>query len=564
LRLGGRAKEIHRRIKEEISKRFRLKESLKYLENFNPTKDREEIIRRQEYLKEGFRKLRPELSELLSSVRKPEFKRKFFRDRLLVVDRDELQKAEELGICEVSTEIEDGYTLILSTGSSGFTVGLSPEEITPEIYVEELWKNRGTLEALAKIGEITQEGSVAEEILKNLEAFEEIKKREEVLENLHVILREEEKELNRRIESRVKDFTLNLSGEELLSFLRDLRRGDHDALLSRFSELGGFILEEIRRSEERISGIIGSDVEIFSRESLYPVEIPRESEERIIAEIERELRIEKYFRSLEILRKIRNLIAKIDREIERAHEIEFLRAVKEFSEGFIFPEIGTGGLWFEEGRHLFIDNPQPVSYVIGEIMRVPETEGERIIILTGANSGGKTSLLELITQIEILSHMGFPVNARRAVFEPLDEIFFFSKGRVSYGAGAFESALRRFVSSLSREGKRLILVDEFEAITEPGAAIKILAEILKIADEKGFYVVIVSHLGERLKEEIPEARVDGIEARGLDENLRLIVDRQPKFGKIGRSTPELIVERLYRSKRGEEKEIFERILKKFR
>lgn len=374
---------------------------------------------------------------------------------------------------------------------------------------------------------------------------------------------EEEKELNRRIERKIKDFSLNLSGEELLSFLRDLRKGDQNALLSRFSELGKFILEEIRKSEERLSEITGVEIEVFSRESLYPVELPREREERILSEIEREIRIEKYFRSLEILRKIRNLIPEIEREIERAHELEFLRAVKEFSEGFSFPDIGAGGLWFEDGRHLFIRNPQPVSYVIGDIARYPGTEGERIIILTGANSGGKTSLLELIAQIEILAHMGFPVNARRAVFEPLDEIFFFSKGRVSYGAGAFESALKKFVSSLSREGRRLILVDEFEAITEPGAAVKILAEILRMANEKGFYVVIVSHLGERLKEEIPEARIDGIEARGLDENLRLIVDRQPKFGRAGRSTPELIVERLYRIKRGRKREIFERILRKF-
>ena len=55
-------------------------------------------------------------------------------------------------------------------------------------------------------------------------------------------------------------------------------------------------------------------------------------------------------------------------------------------------------------------------------------------------------------------------------------------------------------------------------------------------------------------------RIDGIEARGLDENLDLIVDRTPRFGKVARSTPELIVERLSKLTKGPKKAIYEKIL----
>lgn len=160
--------------------------------------------------------------------------------------------------------------------------------------------------------------------------------------------------------------------------------------------------------------------------------------------------------------------------------------------------------------------------------------------------------------------MGLPVPAEKAWVEPLDELFLFRRKRSVYSAGAFETALRSFVRALKGKGRKLILIDEFEAITEPGAAVKIIGELLKVARERGFYVVIVSHLGEDLKRELPFARVDGIEAKGLDENLNLIVDRQPKFGTLGRSTPELIVERLARKKRGKEREIFERVWRAFR
>jgi hypothetical protein len=74
--------------------------------------------------------------------------------------------------------------------------------------------------------------------------------------------------------------------------------------------------------------------------------------------------------------------------------------------------------------------------------------------------------------------------------------------------------------------------------------------------------VLVSHLGEHLKFEF--VRVDGIEAEGLDDDLNLIVDRQPKFGVVGRSTPELIVERLYRKSKGEIRSIFKELLEAVR
>jgi dsDNA-specific endonuclease/ATPase MutS2 len=187
---------------------------------------------------------------------------------------------------------------------------------------------------------------------------------------------------------------------------------------------------------------------------------------------------------------------------------------------------------------------------------------ERVVVLTGANSGGKTSLLNLIIQIQLLAQMGLPVPAKEVKTEVIDEIHFFARKKAVYGAGAFESMLNNLTFALAGKGRKLILVDEFEAVTEPGAATKMLAAFLRIALEKGYYMVVVSHLAENL--ELDFVRVDGIEASGLDERLELIVDRQPKFGRIGKSTPELIVERAYRLSKGEKKEIFKILLNTFR
>jgi len=561
MKLNSEARAIYKGIREAIKKRIQLRESITYLDKFEPTNERNEILRRQTYFKKNLPKITPELKDTLAKIRPIRFKKDFLHDRLLIVDEDDIEKAQALGVCEVSTEPLEGYDLILSTTGIGIDVELSISEIAPELYVMPLWENRETLKALVQIGGIR---SVAGPILEKLKELEEVMKRRELLNDLDEIISTEEKRLNEKMAEKLERFSLTLTGKELLEFLKELREGNYDAIFRHFSEIESEILEEISEAEKRLSEKLNFAVELFSRENLYPVEVPPERIEALRQELEKELRLEMYLKSREIVDEIKHLIPKLREEINRAYELEFLRAVKEFTEGFEFPELIEGGIAFINGKHLFIKNPQPVSYVVGKApVEFDGVKGERVVILTGANSGGKTSLLELVSQIVILTHMGFPVNAEKAWVEVLDEVFFFKRKRSVYGAGAFETALKSFVRALTGNGRKLILIDEFEAITEPGAAVKIMAELLKIAHEKGFYVIIVSHLGDDLRKELPFARVDGIEARGLDENLNLIVDRQPKFGTLGRSTPELIVERLYRTRRGREKEIFERVWRAF-
>ena len=572
LKLNPEAKAAYRSIREEVKRRLVLPESALLLDEFEPVSDRGEILRRQAYFRENLPRIRPELRGYLSKVRPIKFRRDFLHDRILVVDESELERAEKLGLCEMTTEVEDteGYPLVLSTVGYGIDVELVPSQIAPELYVMPLWENRETLKALAKIGELTGRESVAREILRSLEGLREVMEKRRTLDDLEELIAEKERELNERISEKLEKFSLTLSGRELLEFLSELKAGNYEAIFSHFGEVEGEILDLINEAENELSERLGVTVELFSREELYPVSVPPERVEMLREELEKELKVELYLRSREILEEVMPLLQRLKEELSAVHELDFLQAVKDFAGSFIFPEIHNGGIAFINGRHLFIENPQPVSYVVGkkpEGFDVPGSDvvgDEKVVILTGANSGGKTSLLELITQIILLAHMGLPVPAERAWVEPLDEVFFFRRKRSAYGAGAFETALRSFVRALRGEGRKLILIDEFEAITEPGAAVKIIGELLKVAHERGFHVVIVSHLGEDLKKELPFARVDGIEAQGLDENLNLIVDRQPAFGRLGRSTPELIVERLARKKRGKEREIFERVLRAFR
>jgi len=97
---------------------------------------------------------------------------------------------------------------------------------------------------------------------------------------------------------------------------------------------------------------------------------------------------------------------------------------------------------------------------------------------------------------------------------------------------------------VTEPGRTLMLVDEFEAITEPGSAADLLHGLVQLTVDRDALGVFVTHLADDLAPLPAEARTDGIFAEGLTTDLDLEVDYQPRFDSVGRSTPEFIVSRL--------------------
>ncbi len=223
------------------------------------------------------------------------------------------------------------------------------------------------------------------------------------------------------------------------------------------------------------------------------------------------------------------------------------------------------GIGFTEGTNLFLESPVPINYTLGFSRfnkGIDKLKDARVVILSGVNSGGKTSTLDLLAQIVILTHMGFPVPAEQCDTGLVDEFFYFGKSKGTMDAGAFESTIKDF-SAVGSKKSKLVLADEIESITEPGASAKIISGILEELDDNGGLGMFVSHLAESiLKNTTHDIRVDGIEAKGLDEHLNLIVERNPRYNYLARSTPELIVERLARKNR--DNEFYNRLLNKFK
>ncbi|MFB6106363.1 MAG: DNA mismatch repair protein [Halobacteriaceae archaeon] len=219
------------------------------------------------------------------------------------------------------------------------------------------------------------------------------------------------------------------------------------------------------------------------------------------------------------------------------------------------PTFAADGLAVEGARNLSLlasgTDVQPVTYAVGEHDLSAPT-GDRVAVLTGANSGGKTTLLETLCQVSLLAQMGLPVPADRAVVGVVDSVVFHRR-HASFNAGVLESTLRSVVPPLAESDRTLMLVDEFEAITEPGSAADLLHGLVTLTVDRGALGVYVTHLAADLEPLPGAARVDGIFAEGLDADLALLVDYQPRFGTVGRSTPEFIVSRLLARAEGGER-----------
>jgi dsDNA-specific endonuclease/ATPase MutS2 len=161
-----------------------------------------------------------------------------------------------------------------------------------------------------------------------------------------------------------------------------------------------------------------------------------------------------------------------------------------------------------------------------------------------------------------MAQSGFPVPAEKAYLPVFEELYFFYKSRGIVSAGAFETTLKQFAEIVISDKSKLALFDEVEAITEPGSAANVIAGLIELLQaDPNSSTVICSHLAREIEEvtDVP-IRIDGIEAKGLDENLDLVVDRTPKFGVLARSTPELIVERLSKLAKSPKKEVYTKIL----
>jgi DNA mismatch repair protein MutS len=125
--------------------------------------------------------------------------------------------------------------------------------------------------------------------------------------------------------------------------------------------------------------------------------------------------------------------------------------------------------------------------------------GATIFILTGPNSGGKTTYTRAVGQAQALSQAGLLVPGQRARISPADGIFtlFAAAERLDAGGGRLAEELERLAQIFRQAGRTsLVLLNEPLASTDHGAARVLSRDIVAGLQLLGARAILVTHLHE--------------------------------------------------------------------
>ena len=587
-----RARDVYRDAVGLLKRRTVTDYAEKRLETFYPSGSASRIAEAQAFVSAAIeREPDPAVLEALDGVEPladPPTVR--VRDRCLATaDAEAYARAESL-VPELSVEIVDGVRDIAELARSYATVVVldeefagmdvdgdvhvrpdalnDPAETVPERLLAFFSENRARLEAAAAVHDAADEtalGDAAVDVDALRDALArldddgtvvgdtELERLTAAVDDLDAAVSTAESVADDHLRDAIRERDVTIEGTDFLSLVEQGARVD--SLLDR--ELADEYDTAIRRAREHLADALELDdaevdlaERVFGGDPTFPVERDESAVSRLRTELAagRDRRAARL--KAELARDLAALRDPVEEFVRAALELDVELAIARFAREFdcVMPAIRDPdatdgpagdhrGFRIEGGRSPLLDVSfeavEPVDYAVSGAT-----------LLSGVNSGGKTSTLDLVALVVVLAQMGMPVPADHAELDRFEELHYYAKSQGTLDAGAFEATLRDFGDLVDGADGRLVLVDELESITEPGASAKIIAGILEALDGQDATAVFVSHLAREIREAADfDVAVDGIEAAGLvDGELR--VNRSPRKGHLARSTPELIVEKL--------------------
>jgi DNA mismatch repair protein MutS2 len=418
-----------------------------------------------------------------------------------------------------------------------------PEAVVPEMQLAWVQANRDTLQAVGELAALLGRPTRAHEAI----AIADEATREGAA---RVPVRRAVEEVRAILEARLRErvAAVSVSGAELLA---SLGRGPPPSIQRAIDAT-------LAEARPLVAERTGHPFQPFLPS--HPLELDEETVEQVERRLATRSRIDLHHARAKAAKRIAALRPLLERELNEWQEYDAPFALGCFAHHYdLHPAAFGPGIAFAASVHLDLaDRPgvQRIAYRLGQ--------EENVALLTGANSGGKTTLLEHLAQVAIMARWGLPVVGEGVEAPWVDELHYVTARR-SLDAGAFESFLRGFLPIAIGPARRLVLADEVESVTELEASGRILAFFLDRLAGSRSLAVVVSHMAPQILRHCQaEVRVDGIEATGLDAENRLIVDRMPRMGVMARSTPEFIVQRLAATTSGAERQLFAELLAAFR
>ena len=174
--------------------------------------------------------------------------------------------------------------------------------------------------------------------------------------------------------------------------------------------------------------------------------------------------------------------------------LSFLKFADNFPHPTVLPKL-------EEATHHRINLTSAVNPVLGKenpgyVGNDFVLDDDKLVLLTGPNSGGKTAFCKTVTQIQVLSQIGCYVPAKSATLTVADKVFY-QVPEISHlndGEGRFGTELKRTKEIfLATTAKSLVVLDELSEGTTFEEKMEASSNVLNGFYRKGNSTILITH-----------------------------------------------------------------------
>lgn len=198
------------------------------------------------------------------------------------------------------------------------------------------------------------------------------------------------------------------------------------------------------------------------------------------------------------LRNIFRNAPEVAETLDALGQLDELMAFIKFADGFDNPMVLPELVEADHHRIALVDAKNPVlakgnaDYVGNEFI----LEDDKLVLVTGPNSGGKTAFCKTVTQIQVLAQIGCYVPAASATLTVADRIFY-QVSEVSHlndGEGRFGTELKRTKDIfLATTPKSLVVLDELSEGTTFEEKMESSTNVLEGFYRKGNSTLLITH-----------------------------------------------------------------------
>ncbi len=291
-----------------------------------------------------------------------------------------------------------------------------------------------------------------------------------------------------------------------------------------FNKVFGYYLEVTKPNLDRVPEDYVRKQTLANAERYFTPEL-KEWEEKVFGAEDGMEKLEaELFR--EVRRRVADEVARIQEAGVRAARLDVLTTLAHVAERrqYVRPEVHTGfKVEIEAGRHPVVETMMPAESFIPNDLSLDEAA--RIVILTGPNMAGKSTVLRQVGLIHLMAQIGSFVPANRASLPVCDRIFtrVGASDNLARGQSTFMVEMNETASIIhSATARSLVLLDEIGRGTSTYDGVSIAWAVTEHLHESvGCKTIFATHYHEltQLGDLLPGAKNMNVLVREVGEEV---------------------------------------------